>query len=301
MLGDIYFANGQLDKATTEYAALYNDHPQDLQVRKNYVQLLLPNDRLNDATKLNNEILKANPRDADVLVNLGLVQLRQGDAAGAVDSVLQALKSDPSNGMAHYRLGKAFEMPRYDAQAETEWREAVRLRPDLGDAQRDLATFELRRGDLDALAQTAQQMVNFVPTAPGGYLWRALAEMNRRKYSDAELDLNKAIEMAPRSAEPYVQMGNLRQLQKQYPEAIKFYQQALDKDSSSNRCVARNHECLHDSQTARSGYRRRAGTNRQVAQLEWILRRLGRGTLPEEGFERRRVRGTTRLTGRRTG
>ena len=45
--------------------------------------------------------------------------------------------------------------------------------------------------------------------------------------------MRKAAEVAPRSPAPYVQMGNLHQLQKQYAEAIKFYQQALDKDPSS--------------------------------------------------------------------
>jgi tetratricopeptide (TPR) repeat protein len=62
---------------------------------------------------------------------------------------------------------------------------------------------------------------------------RALAEMNRQKYSDAEQDLRKATDIAPGSPAPYVQMGNLHQLQKQYAEAVKFYQQALDKDPSS--------------------------------------------------------------------
>ena len=28
MLGDFYFANGDLDKATAEYASLYSDHPR---------------------------------------------------------------------------------------------------------------------------------------------------------------------------------------------------------------------------------------------------------------------------------
>ena len=41
MLGDFYFASGDLDKATAEYASLYKDHPKDLQVKKNYVQLLI--------------------------------------------------------------------------------------------------------------------------------------------------------------------------------------------------------------------------------------------------------------------
>ena len=58
MLGDFYFANNQLDKATDEYAALYQDHPKDLVVKKNYIQLLILKDRLDEARKLNDEILE---------------------------------------------------------------------------------------------------------------------------------------------------------------------------------------------------------------------------------------------------
>ncbi|MGD0269764.1 MAG: tetratricopeptide repeat protein [Candidatus Sulfotelmatobacter sp.] len=233
MLGDFYFANGELDAATTEYASLYSEHPKDIQVKKNYVQLLILKNRLDEATKLNNEVLKANPKDADTLVYRGQIQLRQNDAAGAVDSLQQAVKNDSNNGVAHYHLGLAFNMQRNEKQAESELREAVGQRPDLTDAQRALATMEVRRGDFDGLAQTAQQIIYGAPTAPDGYLYRALAEMNRQKYSDAEQDMRKAAAVAPASSAPYVQMGNLHQLQKQYVEAIKSYQEALGKDPAS--------------------------------------------------------------------
>src|ERR1019366_6793095 len=56
MLGDFYFASGDLDKATNEYASLYSDHPKDAQVKKNYIQLLILKNRLDEGTKLDNEI-----------------------------------------------------------------------------------------------------------------------------------------------------------------------------------------------------------------------------------------------------
>jgi tetratricopeptide (TPR) repeat protein len=233
MLGDFYFANGDVDKATTEYSSLSSDHPKDIDVKRNYVQLLILKNRLDEATRLNNEILKANPRDPDALVYRGQIQLRQNDIGGAVDSLQQALKNDSSNAPGHYWLGLAFKAQRNEAQAESELRAAVDLRPDYIDAQRELADLEIRRGDLDALTQTAQQMVTVAPNAPYGYTLRALAEMSHQRYSDAEQDLLRASRVAPDNPVAYVQMGNLHQLQKQYPEAIKFYQQALDKDPSS--------------------------------------------------------------------
>jgi len=233
MLGDYYFASGSLDKATAEYSSLHNDHPKDMLVKKNYIQLLILKNRLEEAGKLNDEVLKLNPHEVDALVYRGQIQLRRNDAGGAVDSLQDALKNDPGNATAHYQLGVAFEMQHNDARAESEWREAVRLRPDLTDAQRALAALEIRRGDVDALMQTAQQIITGAPQAPDGYLYRALAEMYRQKYSDSEQDLTKAMGLAPGSPAPYVQMGNLHQRQKQYAEAIKFYQQALDKDAAS--------------------------------------------------------------------
>ncbi len=237
MLGDFYFANGDLDKATAEYASLYSDHPRDMQVKRNYVQLLILKNQLPEATKLNNELLKTNPHDVDALIYRAQIDLRQSDASGAVDALQQAVSNDPSNAVAHYHLGLAFDMQHNDARAESEWREAVRLRPGLADAQRALAALEMRRGDMNALSQTAEQIITSAPQAPDGYLMRALAEMNRQKYSDAEQDLTKVMGMAPRSAAPYIQMGNLYGMEKQYSEAIKFYQEALDKDPASTEAL----------------------------------------------------------------
>src|SRR5579862_2185979 len=233
MLGDFYFADNQLDKATAEYGSVYHDHPKDLQVKKNYIQLLILKNRLDEATKLNDEILKANPREADALVFRGEIQLHNGDANGSVDSLQQAIKNDPNNGVAHYQLGLAFEAQNNNAQAESELRQAVTMRPDITDAQRALAGLQMQQKDFDGLAQTAEQIIRVTPNSPDGYLMRALADMNRQKYSGAELDLHKAVELAPASAAPYVQMGNLHALQKQYAVAIKSYQQALEYDPAS--------------------------------------------------------------------
>ena len=94
MLGDFYFAIGDLDKAVAEYSAIYNDHPKDLKSKKNYIQLLILKNRLDEATKLNDEILKSAPHDVEALVYKGQVQIRQNDFAGAVQSLQAALRND---------------------------------------------------------------------------------------------------------------------------------------------------------------------------------------------------------------
>ena len=96
MLGDFYFANGDLDKATAEYASLYSDHPRDMQVKRNYIQLLILKNQLQEATKLNDELVKdqsARRRCADLSRP---DMLRQNDASGAVDALQQASRMIPA-------------------------------------------------------------------------------------------------------------------------------------------------------------------------------------------------------------
>ena len=234
MLGDFYFATNDLDKALDEYKSLYSDHAKDIKVKKNYIQILILKDRLDEANKLNNEILKATPHDVDALVYKGQVQIRQNNSGGAVDTLQSAVKNDPDNAAAHFQLGMAYAQQHDDRHAESEWRESVRLKPDYTEAQRLIATLEISRGEVDAVAQTANQIIQAQPYAPDGYLIRSLAELAHQRYADAQKDAQESMQRAPQAAAPYFQMGNIHLAQKHFSDAEKFYQQALEKDPSSS-------------------------------------------------------------------
>ena len=232
MLGD-YYAAVDVDKATAEYASLYSDHPKDIKVKKNYIELLILKNRFDEAAKLNSEILKASPNDIDALIDKAQIQLGKNDANGAVDSLHSALRNDPDNATAHFWLGNAFAQQHNEDQAESEWRVAVKTRPDLTGAQRALAALALRRGDLDALLQTAQQIITAQPYSADGFILKGIADLAHQKYIDAQQDAQQAMQRAPQSPAPFVQMGNIELIQKHYDQALTFYQQALDKDPSS--------------------------------------------------------------------
>lgn len=234
MLGDFYFATGDLDNAMGEYASLYRDHPKDVQVKKNYVQILILKNQLEEAGKLNGEILKGHPNDVDGLIFKGELQRMKNDPSGAVESLQSALHIEPDNPVAHYQLGLAYAQQRDLARAESEWREAVRIRPELIDAQRALATLQIGRGEYDDALQTAQQITNTQPWSPDGFLLRGISELGMRKFTDAQRDDEEARNRAPNSPAPYVQLGHVQLAQKHYSDAEKFYQQALEKDPSSS-------------------------------------------------------------------
>ena len=126
MLGDFYFALGDLDKATAEYQAVFLAHPKDGQAKKNYIQLLILKDRLDEASRLNDEVLKANAKDAEGLIYRGQIQLKRGQPRDASSTLQSVLAADPDNAIAHYHLGAANDALGNMQSAESEWRIAVR-------------------------------------------------------------------------------------------------------------------------------------------------------------------------------
>jgi tetratricopeptide (TPR) repeat protein len=236
MLGDFYFANNQLDKATAEYAALYHDHSKDTIVKKNYIQLLILKDRLDDARKLNDEVVKAKPDDLDAKIYKGEIEIRSGKGTDAVNT-LQAVVKNASDtnvaAVAHYQLGLAFDQVGNANRAEVEWREAVRINADIVEAHRALAGIAIHRNDYSALALEADQIIKLQPASPDGYLLRGVAEIERKQFAAADEYIHRSLEKEPNNPAAYVQLGNLRMKQDQYAEAQKAYQQALDQNPNS--------------------------------------------------------------------
>ena len=68
MLGDYYLSRGENAKAVAEFGSLSAVHPNDLTVRKTYIQLLITNKRIDEANQLNDAILKKTPQDVEALI-----------------------------------------------------------------------------------------------------------------------------------------------------------------------------------------------------------------------------------------
>jgi tetratricopeptide (TPR) repeat protein len=238
MLGDFYFATGDIEKALAEYALLYQTHPKDIRVKKNYVQLLILRSRLDEGRGLNDEILKTSPNDEDALICRSQIQNREGHSDNAAETLQTVINRDPDNAVAHYQLGLTLNALGNVQRAEIEWQNAVRLSPDLYEAQRALADAALREGDLIALDQYATKIIALQPFSPDGYALRAVSCIHRQQFVRAEQDVHKAQEVAPQNPVGYIQMGNLKLAQQQFADAERSFQQALDRDSTSPDALA---------------------------------------------------------------
>jgi tetratricopeptide (TPR) repeat protein len=234
LLGDFFLSQGQLDKAVIEFAALYSQHSKDKAIAETYVQLLVQQNRLDEATQVNDAILENFPADPDAMILQGAILNRQQKQSDAVHILEQAVKDAPDHAVGHFQLGLAYAGTKNFGQAETQWRETVRLRPSMPDAHRELADLALQKHDAKLLAESGAALKSIAPGAADGYIYEAEAFFWQGNQAAAEADLKQAIEIAPQNPAGYIQLGNLRVSQKKPDEAEKCFAQALKLDASSS-------------------------------------------------------------------
>jgi protein O-GlcNAc transferase len=86
--------------------------------------------RLEDAASAFAAVLAVDPGNADAALNLGVVLQEQGDPAGAVTVLAEAVRRHPRSARVRVNLGNALKRLGRPDQAEGHFREAVALLPD---------------------------------------------------------------------------------------------------------------------------------------------------------------------------
>ncbi len=234
-LAGLYVSQGKdslAEKTLIEAKQQLNDDPAGYRMLGDYYLRIL-NHRIEEAARLNEQILKKSPQDTEARIFTGQIELQQKKLDQAIQSLQGALKNAPENAMGHYQLGLAFEGKGNLNQAESEWREAVRLRPTFSEAWRALGASAMRRGDWRALEPISDLLKKIAPRFADGYLFHATARLNQGDVSGAEADLNQLLRIAPQSAIGYVKLGQLRLAQKRLNEAAAFFREGLSREPNS--------------------------------------------------------------------
>ena len=130
------------------------------------MQILILQNKIDDATKINDAVLKAAPADIDAQVLRGQILNRQAKFQDAVNLLASVAKDAPDSAMAHYQLGIAYAGLSNLGQAETEWRTAARLQPDKIEPQRALAVLAEQNKNTSLLTDASQALIRTNPTPP---------------------------------------------------------------------------------------------------------------------------------------
>lgn len=226
-LAKFYLAAHDLKAATDEYRQLTQQFPKERQIQNAYLDLLMLQGQNEAAAKQADVVLKRFSKDNHALTAKGLLLMSQSKSAEARDVLQSVVKADPQNVIAHYILGNSFKALGDMGQAEAQWHEAARIKPEYLPAQQALAALALSKKDFASLTQIAKILQERAPNAAEGYEDQAVVDAANNDAKSAEAHLERAISLNPRSAMPYVQLGQLRMALHRDAEAQKNLEDAL--------------------------------------------------------------------------
>ena len=181
--------------------------------------------------------------------------------AAAVPLLQQALRQDPTNPLVYKDLGHTFQRLGLFERAEAVYREAIRNKADGDETHAEIGEIHVRRGELNQAVESMERAARLNPanlenlinmataylhlgqTDQTERVLRALLAQNPRYAAahnlygildlqrgrplDARRHLEKAVEIEPELAEPYMNLGLLAQNAGETRTAIAYYRKFL--------------------------------------------------------------------------
>jgi tetratricopeptide (TPR) repeat protein len=222
-VGDFYLRLREWEEATHQYQEGMRANPKaKSDYQKRIVEVLIQQGRAPDAARYLAEILKANPKDeqarqwhAQLLLDTGSPK----ETLEAIAELQSLLVKSPDNAVLRYELGHAYRKNGRAADAEVQFKEAIKIKPDFLPPMIELAQLEASRRDYPAAYQVASGILQLDPANVAGRMIRAGASVGMGKLGEANADVMEAKKVAPQDGSVQFQEGMLQFMEKKYNEA----------------------------------------------------------------------------------
>jgi len=196
-VGDFLLRIGDLDLAAQKYRLGSQKVPKDKAIyNKRLIEVLIRQNKKDEATQLVNNILKDDPKDAEGLAlraSLTLMGANKEQLQSAINDLQSAVTQMPQNWVVRYNLGRALFSNQNIHAAKVQFEEAIKLRPDYLLPRLALTQMMIQRGDFGKAAQMAQEVIQLDPRNIPAQLLRsrALIGVGNLKQAREELTQTK--------------------------------------------------------------------------------------------------------------
>jgi len=232
-IGDYYAQRRDLDKALAEYQRGLSISAGNLDIEKRMEELYLSSNRTDEASKLDEQLMKQAPRDVLVSVNHGRLLLAQGKQRDALIALQKTLKDAPNSAQAHYYLGVAYWQTESLGQASSEFQEALKVSPGFPLALQGLARLNLAQNHSSEAQVYAQELVQEFPVDISNRLLLGGIYLREGKSRPAEEQFLAASQLAPNQAAVHLDLGQLYYTEKKWSQAEKEFETAIQLDPAN--------------------------------------------------------------------
>ena len=186
--------------------------------------------RLELAEEFYNQVLAANPKQADALHLLGVVAHQNGRHRRAVECISRAIASNPNNAGFHSNLGEAHRALKEFDRAETAYRRAIELNPGAAQAHHNLGVSLEEQGKLPEASDCYRRAVAARPDYVKALnsLGNTLKGLGRLE--EAADSYRRALQFQPDSPQVLFNLANVLQDQEKLAEAVEVYHRAIRLD-----------------------------------------------------------------------
>jgi Flp pilus assembly protein TadD/lysophospholipase L1-like esterase len=173
---------------------------------------------------------KAPPNYARVHNRMGTELLKQGKLAEAETQFKKALRADPTYAGAYNNLGITCERLGREREAHTQFEQAVRFRPDFTHALFNLARSLMNKGDISQAVTHLQQTIRIDPNHIGALNMLGTALGRQQKFAEARVHLERAVRIDPGNAQAHNNLGAVYAAQGHLRQALSQFETALRLD-----------------------------------------------------------------------
>ena len=272
-VGAFYFRLGDGAEAMRQYEEAIKANPE----RKAFyqrliIEVLMAQGRREDAKRLNDAILKENPKDNDAQALQASLLLEKGELQNAVTELQTVVTRAPSNFVARFNLGRGLAEKGDLEEARSQFSEALRLRPDYTMARLGLIQIQILKREFDNAIRTSGEALKYDPGNIPAKLFRSTAYLGLNQLDKAYEELKALLEKTPNSQEVMVQMGVVMAAQKKYKEAEAMFRKAYELNPANSRGLMGQVETvMAQNQPERAVQLLRAEIERYPARLEFHM------------------------------
>jgi tetratricopeptide (TPR) repeat protein len=190
--------------------------------------------RFQDAIKLYESVLLANPTHADAWHMQGLLEARSGQNAQAVKLISQAILLNPTKSAYFNNRGLSLQAQQYLTEALGDFQKALSLEPDLAQAHNNLGNLfvELQRCEEALLCFT--RAIELQPDYADAYFNRANLHVMMRNVMGAIADFEQALDIVPQDLEIQFNKAHALLLIGEYEKAWPLYESRLAQNAVKN-------------------------------------------------------------------
>ncbi|HUQ89751.1 MAG TPA: tetratricopeptide repeat protein [Vicinamibacterales bacterium] len=183
--------------------------------------------RLEDAGRLYEQLLAADPGNASAWHFLGVVYHQLGKSDAAVANITRALELDPRYADACNNLGNIYrETDQYDAALRA-YERAVEIAPHHADAWNNIGAIRSGRGDYAAAEQAYARALEIDPAHAAAWQNRGSLSARVKQFEASIAAYRRAIELRPRDANGYDGLSRALYRAGRIDEAVAVYKEWL--------------------------------------------------------------------------